>query len=171
MLRFTAGALNKGRFQKDAWVYIESFLIHFRNLVEFLGNPDPRTKGVRDLHVTTIWAREGLQEPEILSKLHNDGRQLFELYERQEDRISRFLAHCTEERIDFKEWSIDKMCEEIEPLLDKSEKRLQPSPEFETAMVRIPPVDFSDGLTASTQVYTPTATAAILPSLERESIP
>jgi hypothetical protein len=120
MLRFTAGQLNMGTYEKDAWVYVESFLIHFRNLIEFLGNPDPRAKGVRDLHVTTLWAREGLQEPETLSRLHSDGRQLFEFYERQKSRISRFVAHCTEKRIDFKEWYIDKMCEEIEPLLDQN---------------------------------------------------
>jgi hypothetical protein len=42
MLRFAAEQLDGGRIGKDAWVYLETFLLHFRNLIEFIGNPKRR---------------------------------------------------------------------------------------------------------------------------------
>src|ERR1700691_322997 len=39
MLRFAAKRLvrERGEEPQDAWVYLEAFLVHYRNLIEFLG--------------------------------------------------------------------------------------------------------------------------------------
>ena len=46
MLRFSAGRLIREHWEEsqDAWVYLETFLLHYRNLIEFLG----KTKNIRD---------------------------------------------------------------------------------------------------------------------------
>jgi len=50
-LRFTAQRLFREQWEDhgDAWVYLESFLVHYRNLIEFLGRPNPRAD---DVHIT-----------------------------------------------------------------------------------------------------------------------
>ena len=42
MLRFAAKRLVRERWEEpqDAWVYLEDFLVHYRNLIEFLGKQD-----------------------------------------------------------------------------------------------------------------------------------
>jgi hypothetical protein len=88
MLRFAAGQLDAEKTGKDAWVYLESFLLHFRNLIEFIGNPNRRAG---DLRIENMCSN--------LVTVRDNGIRLFKKYERGEDRISRYLAHCTEMRI------------------------------------------------------------------------
>jgi hypothetical protein len=54
MLRYASGRLIEGNWKdpRDAWVYLEAFLVHYRNLIEFLGKPNPRPT---DVHIMTIW--------------------------------------------------------------------------------------------------------------------
>lgn len=69
MLRFTAQRLLEHhqqanwRDRKDAWVYLEAFLLHYRNLIEFLGKPSEKTKTRKTrsdtLNVKTIWKLKG----------------------------------------------------------------------------------------------------------------
>src|SRR5271165_944931 len=90
MLRFTARRLVREKWEEseDAWVYLEAFLVHYRNLIEFLG----KKSNVRDtdLHVTTIWVLLNVPPPRDVDQLHAAGEALWKEYEEVEDRISRF---------------------------------------------------------------------------------
>jgi hypothetical protein len=52
MLRHTAETLAQGKWNValDEWACLESFLVHFRNLIEFFGCPGPPRRD--DLHIT-----------------------------------------------------------------------------------------------------------------------
>jgi hypothetical protein len=110
--------------QKDAWAYLEAFLLHYRNLIEFL----EKTKKIRatDLHITTIWKWLKATPPKDVREIHREGVKLWAKYGEAEDRISRYLQHCTTKRIESKDWRIDEMSDEIEPLLDRIVPVLQP---------------------------------------------
>jgi hypothetical protein len=166
MLRFAAARLLEGqtkgywRDEKDAWVYLEAFLVHFRNLIEFLGKEKP---GETDVSVKTIWETMNLVPPDDLEKLHAKGIELLNRYEPKGDnvsRISQYLAHCTTKRIEPIDWYIDTMTEEIEPLLAKIEKHLPPPNEI---LKRAPPVRFGSPFPASTTVATITANVMMTP--------
>ncbi len=45
MLRETGCQLEKDKWQGEfhKWVVLEAFLLHFRNLIEFFGRPDPKS--------------------------------------------------------------------------------------------------------------------------------
>lgn len=158
MLRFAAKRLVRERWEEpqDAWVYLEDFLVHYRNLIEFVG----KQNNIRDtdLHVTTIWAKLGVAPPADLAKIHADGAKLWEEYEEVEERISRYLQHCTTKRTEAKNWLIDVMSEKIELLLTKIVPVLQ-SQSHNVELPRIEVVEFLGPHAASTAVYTPTAVA------------
>jgi hypothetical protein len=169
MLRFAAGRLVEGKWRepRDAWVYLEAFLIHYRNLIEFLGKPNPRDT---DLHVTTIWQLVNLAPPARLDKIHADGAKLLNEYEPSDKqgggRISQYLQHCTTKRIDFKEWRIDTMSKQIEPLLWQVEQCLG-------QRVRIlkpaKAVEFQESHAASTTTLT--ITPNVIPLIDFERMP
>lgn len=130
MLRHTANKLSERLTGRDAWVHLEAFLVHFRNLIEFLGNDHPRDT---DVHLTNVWGLEYLEEPASTRDLHERGKQLWERYEpRQGLRVSQYLHHCTTQRIAAKDWPVSEMMQDIEPLLAEVEKNLpKQNPELE----------------------------------------
>src|SRR5215831_7224373 len=72
MLRFAAQRLaEKTLTERDAWVYLKAFLLHYRNLIEFLGSDNPRST---DLHVTNIWQLTNLTPPATLNEIYAKGR-------------------------------------------------------------------------------------------------
>jgi hypothetical protein len=129
MLRHAAARLNEHNWEceRDAWVHLESFLLHFRNVIEFFGHPNPRPD---DLHVTKIWALLAIDPPANLTAIHTDGTRLYEKYEPPKKigggKISQFLSHCTEKRTDPRIWMYNQMLEEVEPLIAQVEPLLQP---------------------------------------------
>jgi hypothetical protein len=154
MLRFAAAQLDQNKTDKDAWVYLESFLLHFRNLIEFLGRKSRRDKDPKDLGVETMCRH--LAEDD-LKCLREQGGQLFEQYERVDGSISQYLAHCTEARVVNKQWHVDGMYDQIEPFLKQLEDCLKPSNNFSSLMKRVPPVVFEGPLFASATTSTNTA--------------
>jgi hypothetical protein len=126
MLRFAASRLLRGTWEsdKDQWAYLECFLLHYRNLVEFLGK-EQRLVQDTDLHVSNIWRRLSVPEPPQLSKIREQGDKLWAKYERVRDRISRYLQHCTTLRTAWKHWEVGAMNGEIEPILADVEKALR----------------------------------------------
>lgn len=72
MLRFAAQRLaEKTLTERDAWVYLEAFLLHYGNLIDFLGSENPRST---DLHVTNVWQLANLNPPATLNELYAKGR-------------------------------------------------------------------------------------------------
>jgi len=138
-------------------VYLESFLVHYRNLIEFLGKPQNRLRQ-GDIHITNIWTLEGLTAASWANAVYMKGQALFSKYEEQDDRISRYLQHCTTKRIDAKDWPIDEMVNEIEPLLSQVEKVLQPTNQLLGAVHGVP---ILSAHSASTAVATSTAVLPI----------
>jgi hypothetical protein len=175
MLRFAARELLNRKVEMEAWVYLESFLLHFRNLIYFLG----LEKGERkfrntDICVKRVWQDQRLPK-DALESLHRIGHELIHEYEpsdkRGGGRISEYLAHCTTTRLVPREWGIHEMYRKIEPSLTELEKHLKTSAEFGYFMKRVPPVDFREPLNASAMVYTQTASAAIaLENLENPAM-
>jgi hypothetical protein len=168
MLRFATGRLAEGDWKepRDAWVYLESFLVHYRSLLEFFGKPKASDT---DIHVTTIWQLEKIPPPETLDKIHATGMELLKRYEPPDTqgggRISQYVQHCTTKRIEPKDWGLHKMLEDIDPLLAEVEKHLRP---YAKAMLTtVQAVHVIETFSASTTVMT--ATAAVIPEMTIET--
>jgi hypothetical protein len=166
MVRFAAGRLHRGKWEseKDQWACLESFLVHYRNLIEFLGKEQNLVRDT-DLHVANIWGRLGIPEPEQLSKIREQGDKLWAKYERVDDKISRYLQHCTTLRTGSKSWEVGAMNGELEPVLFEVEKSLRVgsqswSPE--------PPVVFLGTAAHSTESVS-TALTSFLPGLDLQT--
>jgi hypothetical protein len=126
MVRFAARRLLRGRWEsdKDKWAYLECFLLHYRNLIEFLGREENLLQDT-DLHVSNIWQRLEVPEPAQLRKIRGQGDKLWAKYERVRDKISRYLQHCTTLRTESKSWEVGTMCGELEAVLADVEKALR----------------------------------------------
>ena len=98
--------------------------------------------------------------PEIYEK----GKQLLSKYEPKDadggGRISQYLSHCTTKRTDSKNWPIDQMNKQIEPLLKAIEERLRARKRALLECVR--PVEFLEPLAASSTVATHPAVLPVL---------
>lgn len=117
MFRFAAR-----NFRGDApatWQNLECFLLHFRNLIEFFGKLLTGDDTLSVLKPATFTANH--EEQEELKKLHRN--DLWRKYEvDRTDTISRYLQHCTEERVINKTWKVREMFSEVSPLLEQFEK-------------------------------------------------
>jgi len=129
MVRFAARELTSGSLQRErsTWVHLEGFLLHYRNLIEFLGKEQNHVQPT-DLHVSNLWARVQVPPPPQLATIQAEGEKLWAKYERVDDRISRYLAHCTAQRTHAKDWEVGTMYGELEPLLAQVEAALPPRP-------------------------------------------
>ena len=115
-----------GASDADVWAYLESFLVHYRNLLEFFGKPNPRDTDLTLERPEVIWSPEaGVASPtpnqEILEGMRAGGRKLWEEYEngdKRDDTISRYLQHCTIYRTSPKPWFPINMMHEIKEILE-----------------------------------------------------
>src|ERR1700730_14544858 len=106
MVRFAAKRLRDGvEFKPDECVFLECFLLHYRNLIEFLGKEDRQKT---DLRLSNIWERIGRPEPAQLAIIREQGIKLWNDYECNENKISRYLHHCTMYRTQSKSWEVSK---------------------------------------------------------------
>jgi hypothetical protein len=93
---------------RNAWVYLEAFLLHYRNLVEFFGN-----EGDLKSSEPKVWAPRALTKEEVESI---SSRQLCKKYR---GLISSYLQHCTKRRAQLdRSWNVWRMREEIKPLTE-----------------------------------------------------
>jgi hypothetical protein len=127
MLRFTVGAFaeaDKEPDERSSWRNLECFLLHFRNLIEFFGKPQPRKNDLNIRMPEKIWPDSATRPcADVLNPLQRE--DLWNKYEAQvEDKISRYLQHCTEQRVDAKNWRVREMFEELDPLMSEFEKLL-----------------------------------------------
>jgi len=172
MLRFASERLKREQWEhpRDAWVCLESFLLHYRNLIEFLGKENTKKKkGKRadTLSVMTIWRLLNVSPPDDVDKIHAEGAKLLVEYEEVEDRISRYVSHCTTKRTEAKDWPIHVMVDKIEPLLAQIEPVLE-SQSANHLLPPVPPVFFLSAHNASTTTGTCTA---VMPRLIDRSVP
>jgi hypothetical protein len=123
MLKFAAGKLSE-RDDLSSWLTLECFLLHFRNLIEFFGKPQPRPDDLNIRRPDTIWPDAATRpSAEALRPLQRE--DLWEKYEGHvDDRISRYLQHCTEQRVEGKNWRVREMFEELDTLMSDFENLL-----------------------------------------------
>lgn len=128
MLRFTAGRFEKAESKWGEWSNLECFLLHFRNLIEFFGNPRPRGDDLSTQTPKKIWTDPATMPTQAhLDPLYRE--DLWTKYEVRKkaqlnDKISRYLQHCTEQRVEGKEWKIGEMFGELDPLMSAFEDLL-----------------------------------------------
>jgi hypothetical protein len=120
MLRFSFRRLEQATPQwddGDRYIYIEAFLLHYRNLLSFFsGNNHQRD----DLSMKTPsdWADRDVSEIEALSYKQR-AMPLETSYFRD---ICKYLQHCTKKRLVFQQWPISDMFGGIEPIMAAFEK-------------------------------------------------
>jgi hypothetical protein len=101
--------LGKWGDARMAWVCLEAFLLHYRNLVEFFGSDG-------DLKVSEpdIWANGKLSPEEVASI---SDRTLCKKYR---GPISAYLQHCTKIRATIdRSWNVLEMYNDIKGLIGK----------------------------------------------------
>ena len=119
MFRFAAESLEQSD-KWNSWRNLECFLLHFRNLIEFFGK-EPRGDDLSITKPETIWTDPATMPPlDKLDRLHR--KDLWTKYEVRvgtavNDKISRYLQHCTEQRVDGKSWNAREMVEELNPVM------------------------------------------------------
>lgn len=126
MLTHSAGRLGETKWQieKDQWIYLEAFLIHFRNLIEFFGHPAPREGDLTITKPEIIWPDESKRPASAELKSLNRP-DLWDKYEgNQPHKISKYLHHCTKIRTEMKNWEVGAMYGELKPLLEQFEELL-----------------------------------------------
>lgn len=132
MLRFSICRLVENKFCKpaDQWVFLEAFLLHYRNLIEFFGKPSPiadsdlsirRPKDFWRKNPPDSAALRSMTAPDLWSKY--DSR-------RNPESISKYLHHCTKHRVIKKKWNVSQMYEDLLPVIEKFESLL---PKFKPA--------------------------------------
>ncbi len=98
---------------REAYVFLEAFLVHFRNLIRFFsGNGARRT----DISVgrPEVWAGRTLSDEEV--RLIRD--PAIGVDDEWHGPISAFLQHCTVVRSQrHMAWPVERMIAELEPIL------------------------------------------------------
>ena len=137
----------------DEYVYLEDFLLHYRNLIEFFGNPKPRDTDLTIKRPKDFWATNRLPDPKELALMKRP--ELWKKYDTSKNQhaISKYLHHCTKQRTVKKNWHINDMYEELRPVIDKFQSLL---PEYQAATrrpIRTRGVSMLDGnSTTSTRI-------------------
>jgi hypothetical protein len=126
LLRFAKGRLEASSTKGDEWVYLEDFLLHYRNLIEFFG------KGKKHLSNGDLSIRlpERIWPGRVPDKAVLDSMTRPDLWEKYDTRdnpeaISKYLHHCTERRIEPRPpWKVSAMYEELRPIIETFESWL-----------------------------------------------
>lgn len=127
LLRFTKDRLLAsplGRTEADEWVFLEDFLLHFRNLIEFFGNPRPRGTDLTIRRPADFWDGRQLPGPDALDSMNVP--HIWTKYDTSKNpqAISKYLHHCTTQRTIKKKWLIADMYEELRPVVERFESLL-----------------------------------------------
>lgn len=121
MLRFAWTQINTSSNPIDGCDYagymrIECFLLHYRNVIEFLGCPDAE-KRRNDLSLGKQVGEESQTEIEAIAKPVRDKYQ---------GDISRYLAHCTTQRHEIeRDWKINEMYAALLPAVNSFRSALR----------------------------------------------
>ena len=100
----------------DSYVYLESFLLHYRNLVEFFAGISHWEGDLVITEPRLWWTKGKVDEAEIKRLTRPDLR---EKYHRE---ISKFLQHCTTQRAEVPQtWPIEDMYSKLNEVLSAFE--------------------------------------------------
>jgi hypothetical protein len=109
----------------DRNVYLEGFLVHYRNLIRFFSSQHPHGNDLR-MNDPFPWAVSKLTDTEI-ERVKKPAETLDKKYFNE---ISAYVQHCTKERHDLdKSWDVLEMYRELDALVS----------DFETIIPRTPP--------------------------------
>lgn len=120
MLAFCAQALRarKHPTNEDMYVYLEAFLLHYRNLIRIFSGENHRRDDLSTAD-TPIWSGRKMT-PEETAYIRDPAQALDAKYF---EPISKYLQHCTTLRHDHdRGWDIDAMLAEIGPIVTAFEK-------------------------------------------------
>jgi hypothetical protein len=124
MLRHAKRRLDAGDSswaKADQCVYLEDFLLHFRNLIEFFAGKRNRRDTLSIGEPNEIWPE---MEPDLSALNGLTQPDLFNKYEKKGDpeKISKYLQHCTTQRTTPMSWDIKKIYADLQPTIDLFEK-------------------------------------------------
>jgi hypothetical protein len=107
--------------QGDLNAYLECFLLHYRNLVEFFSKKDIRNDETNlRIYLPLAWASGKLDVEEAKKAIRQD------LFEKHWKRLSIYLAHCTTYRVkDPAKWKPQEMYDELNQTLVDFERVMQ----------------------------------------------
>lgn len=148
MLNFSYETLKKNqhkwRDMRDFRAYVECFLLHYRNLIEFFGNEGSgvRVRGLKDLHHHLTDA-----QVESMTELN--------LMQEYRGKISQRLGHMgTRRHKDDRDWNFKEMHKKILPLLSTFE-RLLPRPPGAWSLATVGPTSIESITTGTVQEIGP----------------
>lgn len=122
MLKFCFQGLHKVGTKGDGErnLYLEGFLLHFRNLVRFLSGKHHR----EDKGDTSLARPAMLTDGELVTdQIDSIRAHAAVIDDKYFEDISRFLQHCTLARGGAgKEWNLDQMFNEISPVIEEFER-------------------------------------------------
>jgi hypothetical protein len=130
MLRFAKNRLEAASTPGDEWVYLEGFLLHYRNLIEFFGKQQIGDGDLSILQPDLIWPGQVPKKASLDLMTRPD---LWEKYDTRDNdqAISKYLHHCTEQRMEPRPpWHVNAMFEELRPIIETFESLL---PEYKPA--------------------------------------
>jgi hypothetical protein len=107
----------------DEWLYLEDFLLHYRNLIEFFGKQNPGSGDLSILYPERIWLANSPDKTILDSMTRPD---LWEKYDTRDndESISKCLHHRTSQRTVAKRWDVKIMYGELQPILERFESLL-----------------------------------------------
>jgi hypothetical protein len=126
MLRFARGRLEASSTEGDEWVYLEDFLLHYRNLIEFFGKPLQKKENGH----LSILRSERIGPGHLPDKAVLDSMTRPDLWEKYDtwdnpESISKYLHHYTEQRAEARPpWLVNAMYEELRPTIETFESLL-----------------------------------------------
>jgi len=128
MLRFTRDCLlsppaTSSQDKKDKYVYLEGFLLHYRNLIEFFGKQKPGEGDLSIHHPEAVWPIRRPGGPDLEFMRVPDLWEKYDTYDNV-GSISKYLHHCTEQRTEAKSWNVQEMFEELRPAIERFESLL-----------------------------------------------
>ena len=116
--------------QPDEYAYIETFLLHYRNLIRFFsGKNHHRTNEAEDLSTANpaVWAGRPLTEAEI-NAIRKPAEALDDAHLFID--ISQYIQHCTDRRArEDRGWDAVQMYQEIDPIISEFERFFPRPPE------------------------------------------
>src|SRR5947209_7858757 len=101
MLRFSKERLLEANsLTSDAaeWIYLEAFLLHFRNLIEFFRGKSSHKDTLSISRPGEIWPNTRPNAKDLSFLVRPDLWTKYE-YKDKPDKISKYLQHCTTQRV------------------------------------------------------------------------